>query len=1472
MAVKPLILQIYLTYLIPLGPRLVPSLKAVILSLLAFLDEEGNEFFDQAALLLDKIIQATNLPSFYASFWLAVSGSVQCRTAACNFLLKKMPKIRTREDMAAICGHHSQLLVDALCALVEDGAFLVKRGGLELLVTQFHFKHSSFSVAEKHQIIESAIAVVLSKDMSLNRRLYSILQDCEAEVATILKSLFLRPAPDLAELQKPYKILLHFLDRAHFGEKIVDSVLVVMLQALHAKCSTSPETLQAIMPIATVLVSAINPYLLWKTIHFWLIRRRDEPDRFAIIHFLMDHFSFSEAETQRVHLPFFFYSITCLMAEGKVRFEDLDAALALAQKTSTILSSTVYTNTWSLSEFRGPSQEETVRSAVESSPFSPSAPLMSIGRVISIKDISLIYHSQDDHDSHRKALFDRIVLGRPIIEDASENVFELLVFFQRHWETKQDATMALIWSRICSLVEKLSEFYVHDSWPASEWWTSLLTLTLNATELGMILPGMNLLTKIARALKCTERALFHRVLEKIWDYLDPSLGPDSHTMLVLLGRIRDIIGARDAEQKVAKLIQLSSSDGVFDKFGFIWHHNEQLPRNEQLPLCLPTFQIYQLLLDEGGPGRAQAMAWIGNYVTSFRLFIAPLLEIVAHGDIEFRFETGSAKTRIWLQKPFNQAQVDYAFQVLLQLVIGCEKHLLECLSSESRPAVYRLPWPSVPDSDPLTLADSLLLYCLLFIVASPRCESGFSPTLQQSIVARASRLLCVLIPTSPETAVREPIGSAIYQSLLHYLESTPCHAVQSDTLLAFDAISTYVYRAALLDRLHPTPKDKEDMVRTLMPFRRSVVGRNLVYWVRTVQSRIPWCFDHFESTVLVVLQEFAAEIAGHAATRGAASVVTREDDVVVLLGGLDFVLTQTLAAPCADACFSHMALVFAALVRTLNSLDLSASVFSKQILDKASCIVKKVAKSNLEYCLEALVHAWISIQDGKARRRVFQLLSFTGLGVSVIFSTVAVSLKKRLALHADQAFVVDIAAVDELEFVHDFFPHIPKDLGLLTQCWMSLYPVLKEVCLQPAAFRHLVLPSLSVLDRLFDMVTLENRKTWKESSDVYCKLYEACVQAAAKMFDRDRRKENTPDQPRHSGSSNTMARPSGKTAAREMLSYLAGAGTASLRSRLDPERVVQLIAHLAQAVIGPALRSKDVENVLHSGTVLKIIVLLANIPYGFKAWKKDVWQAFMDDQFFMVGFSALSCWKSIVHSLVLHDQGYMTEVLLKVSNAGSAGIFASKDLEYAERGTMLRRLAFLVFAGPIDHYLVRLPSFQEKIAESLKLSSPVVNAQVFFFIQILLLRVSQKNLSSLWIVLVHELVKTLAKATREPLPATDSSVDDELLEALKLLVLTIHLKLDDFQSFQWIFIRDSTELLSHPRRPPLAIALEQMVVGERGSHPVTLEQLFLASRVSGSIPLEEYFRWINGPRGPESVDFEAVFMNSFLTDSVSFQT
>src|SRR5690606_2473316 len=96
--VKPHYISLIQTFFIPLGKRLRPALKSVILALLPGIDEEGGEYFDDAFNLIESIRAAVAEDTyFWQCFLLATITSPQRRQGALAYLTRQLPKLDTED-------------------------------------------------------------------------------------------------------------------------------------------------------------------------------------------------------------------------------------------------------------------------------------------------------------------------------------------------------------------------------------------------------------------------------------------------------------------------------------------------------------------------------------------------------------------------------------------------------------------------------------------------------------------------------------------------------------------------------------------------------------------------------------------------------------------------------------------------------------------------------------------------------------------------------------------------------------------------------------------------------------------------------------------------------------------------------------------------------------------------------------------------------------------------------------------------------------------------------------------------------------------------------------------------------------------------------------------------------------------------------------------------------------------------------
>lgn len=110
--------------------------------------------------------------------------------------------------------------------------------------------------------------------------------------------------------------------------------------------------------------------------------------------------------------------------------------------------------------------------------------------------------------------------------------------------------------------------------------------------------------------------------------------------------------------------------------------------------------------------------------------------------------------------------------------------------------------------------------------------------------------------------------------------------------------------------------------------------------------------------------------------------------------------------------------------------------------------------------------------------------------------------------------------------------------------------------------------------------------------------------------------------------------------------------------------------------------------------------------------------------------------------VILDDLLKIPPLPAKIATAASANIFANKEYEMLLRSLNVRRLSFTLLTGEKNHFLMHLPSIQEKLVDILRnIASPVVHSEVFLCVRVLLCRLSKHNLTSFWPVLLTELVR-----------------------------------------------------------------------------------------------------------------------------------
>uniref|UniRef100_A0A672SWK4 DOP1 leucine zipper like protein B n=1 Tax=Sinocyclocheilus grahami TaxID=75366 RepID=A0A672SWK4_SINGR len=237
----------------------------------------------------------------------------------------------------------------------------------------------------------------------------------------------------------------------------------------------------------------------------------------------------------------------------------------------------------------------------------------------------------------------------------------------------------------------------------------------------------------------------------------------------------------------------------------------------------------------------------------------------------------------------------------------------------------------------------------------------------------------------------------------------------------------------------------------------------------------------------------------------------------------------------------------------------------------------------------------------------------------------------------------------------------------------------------------------------------------------------------------------------------------------------------------EKEKAVPLISRLIYYVF-PYLKNHSAYNMPSFCAGAQLLSSLSGYAYTKRAWKKEVLELFMDPMFFTME-SLCSChWRSIIDHLLTHEKTMFKDLMSMQSS--SLKLFNSAE----QKPMLLKRQAFAMFSGENDQYHFYLPLIQERLTENLRVGqTPSVSAQMFLMFRVLLLRISPQHLTSLWPIMVTELVRnTKLRGGNDKNGLLFPQAElDMYLSACKFLDTAVsfppeHMPL--FQMYRWAFI------------------------------------------------------------------------------------
>ncbi|KAI1885222.1 hypothetical protein AGOR_G00217950 [Albula goreensis] len=189
----------------------------------------------------------------------------------------------------------------------------------------------------------------------------------------------------------------------------------------------------------------------------------------------------------------------------------------------------------------------------------------------------------------------------------------------------------------------------------------------------------------------------------------------------------------------------------------------------------------------------------------------------------------------------------------------------------------------------------------------------------------------------------------------------------------------------------------------------------------------------------------------------------------------------------------------------------------------------------------------------------------------------------------------------------------------------------------------------------------------------------------------------------------------------------------------EKEKAVPLISRLMYYVF-PYLKNHSAYNTPSFCAGAQLLSSLSGYAYTKRAWKKEAFDLYMDPLFFHMDPGCTTHWRSIVDHLLTHEKTMFKDLM----SMQSSSMKVVPNVE--QKAMLLKRQAFAMFSGELDQYHLYLPLIQERLTENLRMGqTPSVAAQMFLTFRVLLLRISPQHLTSLWPIMVTELIRVFVR-------------------------------------------------------------------------------------------------------------------------------
>uniref|UniRef100_A0AAG5DBM9 Dopey N-terminal domain-containing protein n=1 Tax=Anopheles atroparvus TaxID=41427 RepID=A0AAG5DBM9_ANOAO len=335
-----------------------------------------------------------------------------------------------------------------------------------------------------------------------------------------------------------------------------------------------------------------------------------------------------------------------------------------------------------------------------------------------------------------------------------------------------------------------------------------------------------------------------------------------------------------------------------------------------------------------------------------------------------------------------------------------------------------------------------------------------------------------------------------------------------------------------------------------------------------------------------------------------------------------------------------------------------------------------------------------------------------------------------------------------------------------TDCWSSLYALLKDCLTLQLTAQFVALSILNEFVQRCPSMPFSDKKDLRDLHDVTCRLVEAVSNVAGSCLEQTtwlRRNLSVKEEFNsiESTGKDGLLMPSNQHYSIQAQSILATILASLLDvafSSQEKDKVTTIVTGVMYNIV-PYLKTHSVKNIPTFHACSNLLASLSTYQYIRKAWRKDALDLLLDSSFFQMDRRCLPYWKTILDSLMTCDNTTFRDLMnrLPLAQTGTLNIFTSKEQEYEQRALLLKRLAFVIFCSEVDQYHKYMPEIQEQLANSLRLPQvvPLIQSAVFLCFRVLLLRMSADHVTSLWPIIIAEMVQVFLSIEQELMTDTE---------------------------------------------------------------------------------------------------------------------